>query len=87
MRGLQRLRSTLQRPVSVGAVLELATWLAVPYFIIGVTWAFLHAGTLQERETYWNKVLPAGADIAALGEATVLWPALLLLPAGCTGAN
>ncbi|OBK43915.1 hypothetical protein A5657_05190 [Mycobacterium kubicae] len=87
MRGLQLFRSTLARPISVGAMLELTMWLAVPYIVIGIAWAFLHAGKVQERQAYWDKLLPAGADIAALGEATVLWPALLLLPGGCSGTD
>jgi hypothetical protein len=81
------LRRVLDHPVTVAAVLEFAMWLAVPYIIIGVTWAFLHAGRVQELEFEWNQAVPIGADIAAFGEATALWPALLLLPTSCMVAG
>jgi hypothetical protein len=78
------LRRVLDHPVTVAALLEFAMWLAVPYITFGVTWAFIHADRVDELEVEWNKALPAGANIAAFGEATALWPALLLLPTSCT---
>ena len=58
-------------------------WLAIPYLLIGITWAFIHADRVHDLETAWGKALPAGATLAAIGEATLLWPALLLLPTSC----
>jgi hypothetical protein len=87
MRGLAaalaRVRGALDHPVTVAALLELAMWLALPYLVVGVTWAFIHADKVHELEVGWNNVLPAGANIAAYGEATALWPAVLLLPTTC----
>jgi hypothetical protein len=80
------LRRVLDHPVTVAALLEFAMWLAVLYIIVGVTWAFIHADRVNELEVEWNKVLPAGANVAAFGEAIALWPALLLLPTSCTVA-
>ncbi|OBG21048.1 hypothetical protein [Mycobacterium sp. 852002-51057_SCH5723018] len=78
-------RRALNRPVTVQALIEFAIWLAVPYIIVGLTWAFIHADKVEELKDQWDQALPAAADIAAFGEATALWPALLLLPATCTG--
>jgi hypothetical protein len=69
--------------VTVGAVLEIAVWLAVPYIAIGSLWAAVHAERLHDLEAEWSKVLPVGADYAALGEVIGLWPAVLLLPTKC----
>lgn len=84
---MELLRRVLQRPVTVAALLEFAMWLGVAYIIVGVAWAFLHADRVSELETAWDKALPAGANMAAFGEATALWPALLLLPTSCTVAG
>lgn len=84
---MELLRRILQRPVTVAALLEFAVWLAVPYIAIGATWAFIHADRVNELEVAWSKASPVGANIAALGEATALWPALLLLPTSCRVAG
>ena len=81
------LRRILGHPVSVGAVIELAVWLAVPYIVIGAVWAFIHADRVRELEVTWNKALPAGSSLVAIGQATVLWPALLLIPTSCPAAG
>ncbi|MEY8018262.1 hypothetical protein [Mycobacterium servetii] len=82
--GAHGIRRALARPVSVAAALELATWLALPYLATGAAWAFVHPDRLRELETAWEKAVPAGAQIAAFGEAAALWPALLLLPTDCS---
>ena len=90
MRGLAAamalLRRALNRPVTVQALVEFAVWLAVPYIIVGLSWAFTHADKVRELEAEWNKVLPAGAELAAFGEATAVWPALFPLPPTCAAA-
>lgn len=73
----------LQRGVTVGALLEIALWLAVPYIAIGGVWAAVHSERLHDLEAEWSKILPVGADLAALGEMIGLWPAVLLLPTTC----
>jgi len=77
------LRRVLNYRVTVEALIEAAMWLALPYVVIGLVWAFLHAEQLRELERRWETVLPAGSDVVALVQATALWPAMLLLTDAC----
>ncbi len=77
------LRRVLNYRVTVEALVEAAMWLALPYVVIGLVWAFLHAEQLRELERRWETVLPAGSDVVALVQATALWPAMLLLVDAC----
>jgi hypothetical protein len=77
------IRRVLQRPVSVQALLEFGIWLALPYLIFGFLWAVLHGDKVHALQEAWNNVVPAGADVAAFGEAAALWPVMLLLPSTC----
>jgi hypothetical protein len=77
------LRRVLNYRVTVEALVEAAMWLALPYVVIGLVWAFLHAEQLRELERRWETVLPAGSDVVALVQATALWPAMLLLTDAC----
>jgi hypothetical protein len=76
-------RRVLNYRVTVEALIETAMWLALPYVVIGLVWAFLHAEQLRELQTRWETVLPAGSDVVALVEATALWPAMLLITDAC----
>ncbi len=58
-------------------------WIAVPYLIFGFFWAVIHPDKVQALQNQWTGVVPANADIAAFGEAAVLWPAILVLPTTC----
>ncbi|WP_144205948.1 hypothetical protein [Mycobacterium tilburgii] len=49
----------------------------------GGVWAAIHPERLHELEAEWSKMVPAGANMAALGEVIVLWPVVLLLPTSC----
>lgn len=69
------LRRVLQYEVSVGALIEVALWLAIPYLAIGFLWAVLHAEDTQRMQTRLQTVMPAGSDVAAFGLTVVLWPA------------
>lgn len=80
-----RVRRALNRPVTVQALIEFAIWLALPYLVAGIAWAVIHPDKVDGLKAQWEAALPAGADIAAFGEAAALWPALLLLPAKCAG--
>jgi hypothetical protein len=82
--GMARIRRGLARPVSVGALIEIGMWLALPYLLIGFVWATIHPDLVRDLETGWSRVSPVGADLAAFGEAAALWPAILLLPTTCT---
>ncbi len=80
---MTRLRRFLGYRVSIGTLLELALRLAVPYLIIGFVWAFFHVEHVERLRVGLEKLLPAGAEVAAFVEAAALWPVLLLLPPVC----
>lgn len=67
----------LSRRVSVEAMLEFAMWLAVPYLVIGLAWAFLDAEQVQVIETVLRARLPAGSDVGAFVLTALMWPAKL----------
>ncbi len=72
------LRRVLSRRVSVEAMIEFALWLAIPYLLIGLVWAFFDAEQVQLLETALKAKLPAGADILAFVQTAVMWPHLML---------
>lgn len=72
------LRGLLSRRVSVAAMIETAMWLAIPYLVVGLIWAFFDAEQVQLIETSLRTRFPAGSDIAAFVLTAVLWPVLLL---------
>jgi hypothetical protein len=39
---LTKLRQVLKYEVSIETLIEVAMWLAIPYLLIGLTWAFFH---------------------------------------------
>jgi hypothetical protein len=85
---LTRLRRMLSHRVSVGGLTEVAVWLAVGYLTIGLVWSFFHPDGVQRIQTQLEQQLhlPAGSNyqLAALGEASVLWPVISVLPSlGC----
>lgn len=72
---MERLQRLLDHQVSIAALIEFALWLVTPYVSIGLVWAFLHAGQVQQMQTRLERVLPAGAEVAAIGVTAVFWPA------------
>lgn len=80
---MARLRQVLNHRVSIAALIEVALWLALPYIVVGLVWAIAHPDPVRQIQTQLEKVLPAGADVAAFGEAAAFWPALLVLPDAC----
>jgi hypothetical protein len=85
---LGRLRRVLSHRVSVGGLTELVLWLAGAYLSVGLVWAFFHPDGVQRIQTQMEQQLqlPPGSNfgVAALGEASVLWPVLSVLPSlGC----
>jgi hypothetical protein len=79
------LRRVLARPVSVGALIEISMWLAIPHLLIGATWAVAHPDTMYALENSWGTILPAQlGNLATWLGAFVVWPAILLLPTNCT---
>ena len=77
------LRRALSYRISVEALIELALWLAIPYITIGVIWAFLHPGQVQQFESLLQTRVPAGADLIAFGQTVALWPVMIIAPLLC----
>jgi hypothetical protein len=82
------LRRLLDRRVSVGGLTEVTVWLAAGYLAIGLTWSLFHSDGVQriQEQLEQQLQLPAGTnyELAALGEASVLWPVASVLPSlGC----
>ena len=85
---LTRLRLVLNHRVSVGGLTEVAVWLAVGYLTIGLVGSFFHPDGVQRIETQLEQQLQLSAgsnyQLAALAEASVLWPVISVLPSlGC----
>ena len=58
-------------------MIEFAMWMAIPYIVIGLVFAFFGAEQVQLIETQLQTRLPAGADIAAFVLTALMWPATL----------
>jgi len=85
---MTRLRRLLDRRVAVGALAEVVIWLAAGYLAVGLGWSLFHPDGVQRVQEQLERQLhlPAGANfqMAALGEASVLWPVISVLPSlGC----
>lgn len=76
-------RRILGHRVSVGALVELAVWLAIPYLCIGFAWTVFHPDQTQRIQARIEAVSPTAADAIAFGVATVLWPAALQIADAC----
>ena len=77
------LRRLLGHRVSVAALLETGLWLAIPYLLIGLVLTFLDPVPMQAMQSQLEFYLPAGANLVAFGQSTLLWPVLLLVPFIC----
>ena len=82
-RAMSMLRRVLQYEVSVGALIEVALWLAIPYLTIGFVWAALHTDETQRIQARLETALPSGSDVAAFGLTTMLWPASIQIADAC----
>jgi hypothetical protein len=80
---VDRLQRALNHRATVAGVLETLMWLAVPYLAIGVIVTFLHADYVSMLATQFERLMPAGADLAAFGQITLMWPGLVLAPHLC----
>lgn len=72
------LRALLSRRVSVAAMIEIAMWLAIPYLLIGLVWAFFDAEQVRAIETALQNRLPAGSEVLAYVQTSVMWPFMML---------
>jgi hypothetical protein len=83
MADMKMLGRVLQYEVSVGALIEVALWLAIPYLSIGFVWAALHGEETQRIQARVETVFPVGADVAAFGLTAALWPASIQIADAC----
>lgn len=84
MTSLQRV---LNHQVSIGALIEVALWRAIPYLCIGFVWSSLHGEQVQQIQTRLEKLSPTGADHLAFGFATALWPASMQIADACPASS
>lgn len=75
---MHRVRRILSYKLSVEQLLETLMWLSLPYLVIGLVWTFFHPEQVQLIESSLLTKFPAGADLVAFGQVTLLWPVLLL---------
>lgn len=74
----------LDRPVSVGSLIEAALWFGLAYVIAGVVWLFLHPDGVERLQAQAERqygVPPASVYEVATVTSVALWPVMLLLPA------
>jgi len=55
-------------------MIEFALWMAIPYVVIGLVFAFFRAEQVTLIQLQLQSRLPAGADIAAYGLTAMFWP-------------
>jgi hypothetical protein len=82
---LTRLRQALSHRVSIAGLIEVTLWLAVVYLTVGLVWSFFHPDGVQRIQAQLEQQLrlpPGSYELAALGEATALWPVALVLVSG-----
>lgn len=72
------MNKTLGAPVKVEAMIEFLMWLALPYIVIGLVFTVAHPDDVRALEKQVQTQLPAGADVAAFGATTLLWPMMLI---------
>lgn len=81
------MRRILSRKVSLEQMIETALWLALPYIVIGLLWTFFHPEQVQLIESELLTRIPAGANLVAFGQVTLLWPLLLVGGDICVAAS
>ena len=82
-RAMAMLQRLVNHQVSIGALIEVALWLAIPYLAVGFVWSSLHAEQVRQIQTRLEKLSPTGADVVAFGLATALWPASIQIADAC----
>lgn len=68
----------LAKPVKVEAMIETLMWLSLPYIVIGLIFTIAHPDDVRALERQVQTQLPAGADVAAFGASTLLWPMMAI---------
>jgi hypothetical protein len=82
-RAMGLFRRVLRYQVSIGVLVELAVWLAIPYLCIGFVWTLFHTEQTGQLETRVESVSPVGAGVVAFGLVTALWPASIQIADAC----
>jgi hypothetical protein len=82
-RAMALIQRVLNHQVSIGALIELSVWLAIPRLSVGLVWSVFHSGQVQQIQTRLEKVMPAGADIGAFGLTAASWPASIQIADAC----
>jgi len=59
-------------------MIEFALWLAIPYLLIGLVWAFFDAEQVRLFQTALQIRVPAGSEVLAFVQTAVMWPHLML---------
>jgi hypothetical protein len=77
------LRRILNHRMSVEALIEIVLWVAMPYLTIGMVWAAVHPGQMEQFATTLEVRLPQGIDVIAFAQIVVLWPLLAISPHLC----
>ena len=77
------LQRVVTHQVSIGGLVELAIWLGIPYFCVGLAWTVVHPDQTHQIQTRLEQISPAGADLGAFLMTTALWPASLQIADGC----
>lgn len=75
---MSRVSRMLSRPVKVEAMVETLMWLLLPYIVIGLVFTIAHPDDVRALEKQVQTDLPAGADVAAFGATTLLWPMMMI---------
>lgn len=75
---MSRVSRMLSRPVKVEAMIETLMWLLLPYVVIGLVFTIAHPDDVRALEKQVQTDLPAGADVAAFGATTLLWPMMMI---------
>ena len=85
---IHSLQRVLNHQVSIGALIAVALWLAIPYLCIGFVWSSLHGEQVQQIQTRLEKLSPTGADLFGFRvSATALWPASMQIADACPASS
>jgi hypothetical protein len=80
---LTRVKHALAHRVTVGAALETLLYLAIAYLVAGLVVTFFRMPYVDMLAAQWDLWMPAGAEVAAFVQITIMWPGLLLAPHLC----
>jgi hypothetical protein len=73
----------LNHRVTVGGALETLLYIGLAYIVVGLAVTFFRMQYVDMLAAQWERWMPAGAEVAAFIQITVMWPGLLLTPHLC----